>query len=189
MSALHYIKITVKNNIFFCDSKSALQALLSKWDHHTVQIIMKFLVFLHTVRKTVIFCWLPGHMGISGNERADETTESSVTLTDYSVPSNANPMLSVSSCSLTQPREATPSSSYLPTREAMPSSSYLPTKTITPQLSTESCDPGMSLNCAPTRVCRKSTSRPGYVVKVRPDPGYVVKQCPRIVMNKIFDWH
>ena len=48
---------------------------------------------------------------------------------------------------------------------------------------------GMSLNCAPTRVCRKSTSRPGYVVKVRPDPGYVVKQCPRIVMNKIFDWH
>ena len=50
-------------------------------------------------------------------------------------------------------------------------------------------DPGMSLNCAPTRVCRKSTSRPGYVVKVRPDPGYVVKQCPRIVMNKIFDWH
>ena len=32
-------------------------------------------------------------------------------------------------------------------------------------------DPGMSLNCAPTRVCRKSASRPGYVVKVRPDPG------------------
>ena len=48
---------------------------------------------------------------------------------------------------------------------------------------------GMSLNCAPTRVCRKSASRPGYVVKVRTDPGYVVKQCPRIVMNKIFDWH
>ena len=47
----------------------------------------------------------------------------------------------------------------------------------------------MSLNCAPTRVCRKSVSRPGYVVKVCTDPGYVVKQCPRIVMNKIFDWH
>ena len=45
-------------------------------------------------------------------------------------------------------------------------------------------DPGMSLNCTPTRVCRKSASRPGYVVKVRTDPGYVVKQCPRIVMNK-----
>ena len=50
-------------------------------------------------------------------------------------------------------------------------------------------DPGMSLNCAPARVCRKSVSRPGYVVKVGTDPGYVVKQCPRIVMNKICDWH
>ena len=48
---------------------------------------------------------------------------------------------------------------------------------------------GMSLNCAPTRVCHKIASRPGYVVKVHTDPGYVVKQCPRIVMNKIFDWH
>ena len=27
------------------------------------------------------------------------------------------------------------------------------------------------------------------VVNGRPDPGFVVKQCPRIVMNKIFDWH
>ena len=57
------------------------------------------------------------------------------------------------------------------------------------QLDAPYLDPGMSLNCAPTRVCRKSASRPGYVVKVRTDPGYVVKQCPRIVMNKIFDWH
>ena len=32
-------------------------------------------------------------------------------------------------------------------------------------------DPGMSLNCAPTLVYRKSASRPGYVIKVRPDPG------------------
>ena len=73
MSALRYIKITVKNNKFvvFGDSKSALQALLSKWDHPTVQVIMRFLVFVHTVYTTVIFCWLPSHMGIYGNERAD----------------------------------------------------------------------------------------------------------------------
>ena len=34
VSVLHYIKITVKNNkvVVFGDSKSALQALLSKWD-------------------------------------------------------------------------------------------------------------------------------------------------------------
>ena len=46
VSALRYIKITAKNNKFvvFVDSKSAQQALLSKWDHPTVQIIMRFLV-------------------------------------------------------------------------------------------------------------------------------------------------
>ena len=48
MSALRYIKITTKNNKFvgFGDSKSALQVLLSKWDHPTVQTIMRFFSFL-----------------------------------------------------------------------------------------------------------------------------------------------
>ena len=61
VSALRYIKITTKNNKFvvFGDSKSVLQALLSKWDHPTVQTIMRFLVFLHTVHKTVIFVGYP----------------------------------------------------------------------------------------------------------------------------------
>ena len=71
--ALRYVKITAKNNKFvvFGDSKSALPALLSKWDHPTVQTVMRFLVFLHTVHTTVLFCWLPSLMGISGNEHAD----------------------------------------------------------------------------------------------------------------------
>ena len=58
VSALHYIKSTTKNNKFviFCDSKSELQALLSKWDHPT---IMRFLVFLHTIHKTVVFVGCP----------------------------------------------------------------------------------------------------------------------------------
>ena len=73
MSVLRYIKITAKNNKFvvFSDSKSALHALLSKWDHPTVQTIMRLFVFLHTVHKNIIFCLLPGHMGITGSERAD----------------------------------------------------------------------------------------------------------------------
>ena len=59
-------------------SKSALQALLSKWDHPTVQTIMRFLVFLHTVHKSVIFCWLPSHMGISGNVCAESAAKAAL---------------------------------------------------------------------------------------------------------------
>ena len=73
MSALRYIKSTAKRNKFviFSDSKSALHVLLSKWN----QAIMRFLVFLHTVHKKVIFLWLPSHMEISGNVRADYATK------------------------------------------------------------------------------------------------------------------
>ena len=64
--------------VIFGDSKSALQVLLSKWDHPTVQSIMRFLVFLHTIHKIVIFCWLPSHMGIYGNERADSAAKAAL---------------------------------------------------------------------------------------------------------------
>ena len=51
MSALCYIKSTTKSNKFviFSDSKSALHALLSKWDHPTVLTIMRFFnVFIYS---------------------------------------------------------------------------------------------------------------------------------------------
>ena len=69
------VYLTRNKFVIFADSKSALQALLSKWDHPTVQTIMRFLVFLHTIRKTVICCCLPSHMEISGNERADSAVK------------------------------------------------------------------------------------------------------------------
>ena len=39
---------------------------------------MRFLVFLHTIHKTIIFCWLSSHMGISGNERADSAAKAAL---------------------------------------------------------------------------------------------------------------
>ena len=80
VSVLRYIKSNTNRNKFviFSDSKSALQALLSKWDHPTVQTIMRFIVCIHTVHKTVIFCWLPSHMGITRNERADSAAKTAI---------------------------------------------------------------------------------------------------------------
>ena len=58
--------------------KSALQALLSKWDHPSLLFILKFLIDLHAKDKTVVFCWLPSHMGISGNEQADAAAKAAL---------------------------------------------------------------------------------------------------------------
>ena len=61
----------------FSDSKSELQVLMSKWDHPTVQTIMRFLVFLHAIHKLlfVIGC---SHMGISGNEHAHSAVKAAL---------------------------------------------------------------------------------------------------------------
>ena len=61
MSTLRYIMSTTNSNTFviFSDPKSALQVLLSKWDHPTLHTIMKCLVCIHTVHKTVIFSGFP----------------------------------------------------------------------------------------------------------------------------------
>ena len=58
---MRYIKITVKNNTFvvFSDSKSALYALLSKWDYPTVQIFMRFLVSYILYIKLLFFVGYP----------------------------------------------------------------------------------------------------------------------------------
>ena len=38
-------------------------------------------------------------------------------------------------------------------------------------------------------VCNTFFKKEDYANYLRPDPGYVVKQCPRIVMNRILDWY
>ena len=43
-----------------------------------ISTIMRFLVFIHTVHKTVILCWLLSHMGISGNEMADSVAKAAL---------------------------------------------------------------------------------------------------------------
>ena len=73
--ALAVICRSKENNfIIFSDSISSLQALSGfKLEIHFVQNIIKDYTHLTNSGKTIILCWIPSHVNILGNERADST--------------------------------------------------------------------------------------------------------------------
>ncbi len=62
-----------RNFTIFSDSRAALQALESFNPSHPLIInILEWLYLLAQRGKQVNFCWVPAHVGVQGNERADE---------------------------------------------------------------------------------------------------------------------
>jgi len=60
-----------KNATIFADSKSCLQAMDTlKIDHPLVDCILIKMDNLQNQFFSIIFCWVPGHVGLSGNERS-----------------------------------------------------------------------------------------------------------------------
>ena len=55
-------------------SRTPCQAIASNdWKHPIVQMVMqRYHYITNTAGKNVKFCWVPSHVGIKGNERADE---------------------------------------------------------------------------------------------------------------------
>ena len=70
--ALKLIKRSRKTSfLILSDSFSALQAIEDIWTlNPLVQLVHSELKALN--RKNIKFCWIPSHMGIKGNEKADE---------------------------------------------------------------------------------------------------------------------
>ena len=56
-----------------CDSKSAIQKINSLYsDHPIVSKIQDYIIMLHSRHKSICICWVPSHINIEGNERADQ---------------------------------------------------------------------------------------------------------------------
>ena len=61
------------NFIIFSDSKSVLQSLkIFNPVHPLVREILEWLFLARRRGRNVNFCWVPAHVGITGNERADQ---------------------------------------------------------------------------------------------------------------------
>ena len=66
-----------KHYLLFPDSLSSLNSIGNKKLDHpiTLQILLKYHnLFTHSYN--IIFCWLPSHVGIAGNEKADKAAKS-----------------------------------------------------------------------------------------------------------------
>ena len=60
-----------KNYVIFTDSKSVFVSLNNRNDNPTIRITMHKLHLLQQQRVRVEICWIPSHIGIEGNEKAD----------------------------------------------------------------------------------------------------------------------
>lgn len=75
--ALKFIETSSqKKFLIMTDSKSCLDSLESmKTDHPTVVKIFVKLSMLKSKAFSIYFCWVPGHSGIAGNEKADSAAK------------------------------------------------------------------------------------------------------------------
>ena len=77
LSLRHLLDSTETNITIFSDSQSALQSLNKPSPTHPLLfIIHKLLNRMKEGKKQVNFCWVPGHVGIPGNEKADTAAKS-----------------------------------------------------------------------------------------------------------------
>ena len=82
IKALEQIKDSLASKyIVFTDSLLCLQTLHHmKLEHPLIGMMIRKCVFLNSAKKDIVFCWVPSHTGIKGNEKADFIVKSALDL-------------------------------------------------------------------------------------------------------------
>ena len=82
--ALQSIQLSTNSNrkfVIFCDSKSVLDSISIQETKNPIMIsILDILQELQKKGFVIRFCWIPSHIGILGNEKADQLAKTSLRL-------------------------------------------------------------------------------------------------------------
>lgn len=97
--SLEYIEHHNQQQSLICtDSRSCLQALeFLKTDHPLITRILEKVDHLTKLNLDIIFCWVPGHVGLTGNEKADNAAKGALDeeISECEIPvSDIKPVLS-----------------------------------------------------------------------------------------------
>ena len=72
LAVQHIQREAIRKSVIYSDSLSCLQALQNKnMENPIIREIIYILSYLLEVGSQIEFCWIPGHVGIKGNEKAD----------------------------------------------------------------------------------------------------------------------
>ena len=91
---LHAIKManeiikssSARNFVVFTDSRSVLDALHPRNDHPLIRQILYEINIIQDQEKRIEYCWVPSHVGIAGNDRADAKAKSATSRSPELIP-------------------------------------------------------------------------------------------------------
>ena len=87
MLALDFIEVSQHDKFaIFSDSMSCLQAIdNAKFEDPMIKSVLEKCHFLQSNQKTIVFWWVPSHVGIRGNEKADAAAKAALDLVTSNV--------------------------------------------------------------------------------------------------------